>query len=158
MLGLFTEEERTRAATLLDQLGILDQALKRCDQLSGGQQQRVAIARAMMQEPKVLLADEPIASLDARSATQVMRALVRINRDHGITVIASIHDLTAARTYFERVIGVSAGKVVFDGPPGELTDEQARLIYNAADAEEELRHASGEAVSVRDRDEEPVPV
>ncbi|MFP4113605.1 MAG: phosphonate ABC transporter ATP-binding protein [Spirochaetota bacterium] len=160
MLGVFSREERTQAAHLLEQLGILDQALKRCDQLSGGQQQRVAIARAMMQQPKILLADEPIASLDARSSEQVMNALVRINREMGITVIASVHDLIAARTYFDRLIGISDGKLVFDGPPEELTSEQVRLIYDARDAEEELRHAGEEPrpAGDPDRDEERVAV
>jgi phosphonate transport system ATP-binding protein len=136
----FTQEEKLLAVKNLDEVDILEQALKRCDQLSGGQQQRVAIARAMMQEPKIILADEPIASLDPRSAKKVMEALRTINREKGITVITSLHHLASAREFSERIIGMSLGKVVFDGHPTELTRDIVRQIYSVEDANEELEH------------------
>ncbi|MBN2735901.1 MAG: phosphonate ABC transporter ATP-binding protein [Spirochaetales bacterium] len=137
---MFTKEERALAIEKLDRVEITDQALKRCDQLSGGQQQRVAIARAMMQNPEIILADEPIASLDPRSAAKVMETLRDINRKEGITVIASLHHLASARMYCERIIGMANGKIVFDGKPSELTKEEVLKIYRVEDAEEELEH------------------
>jgi phosphonate transport system ATP-binding protein len=100
--------------------------------LSGGQQQRVAIARALMQSPSMILADEPIASLDPLNAQIVMDALRDINEREGITVITNLHTLDTARAYCERVIGMAGGKVVFDGPPDELTTEAVRMIYGAS--------------------------
>ncbi len=138
LLGCFSREERAMAIRALDRVEIADQALKRCDRLSGGQQQRVAIARALMQEPTLLLADEPIASLDPRSAARVMETLRAINRSDGITVIASIHHLAAARAYCGRIVGMRLGRVVFDGRPQELTPAAVRAIYSVEDLEEEL--------------------
>jgi phosphonate transport system ATP-binding protein len=105
-------------------------AAQRADQLSGGQQQRVAIARALVQEPDLILADEPIASLDPRNTRIVMDALLRINKHFGITVICNLHSLDLARTYCDRLIGMSAGRVVFDGAPETLTDQIARELYD----------------------------
>jgi len=155
LLKLFTNEEKAIAVKHLDNVEILDQAFKRCDQLSGGQQQRVAIARAMTQEPKMILADEPIASLDPRSAKKVMDALLKINRTQGLTVITSLHHLASARMYSERIIGMSMGKVVFDGSPDELTKEIVHQIYSVEDAEEELEHDS-ENVTVQIQEKVPV--
>jgi phosphonate transport system ATP-binding protein len=137
---MFSKEERALAVRELDRVEILDQAFKRCDQLSGGQQQRVAIARAMMQQPKVLLADEPIASLDPRSATKVMETLQKINREMKITVILSLHHLASARQYCQRIVGMASGRIVFDGTPDELTEKIVRTIYSVEDAKEELEH------------------
>lgn len=134
----FPRTDRLLAAEMLDKVEILDQALKRCDELSGGQQQRVAIARAMMQQPRIILADEPIASLDPRSARRVMEALREINRQEGITVISSLHDLATARIYSDRVIGMSGGSIVFDGAPEELSEEVVRRIYRMEDIAEQL--------------------
>ena len=120
LLRLFTEAERTRAVALLDRLGLFEVAMNRADELSGGQQQRVAIARALMQEPAILLADEPIASLDPINAKLVMDALADLNQRDGITVICNLHTLDTARAYCRRVIGMAAGKIVFDGPPNAL--------------------------------------
>jgi phosphonate transport system ATP-binding protein len=132
LLKWFTPTERALAIRALDRLGLADVALNRADALSGGQQQRVAIARALMQQPRVLLADEPIASLDPLNAKLVMDALADINRRDGITVLTNLHTLDTARTYCRRIIGMSAGRVVFDGAPEQLTDAALREIYGQA--------------------------
>jgi len=129
LFKLFTPAERTLAIRTLDRFDLAETALQRADTLSGGQQQRVAIARALMQEPKYLLADEPIASLDPRNAKVVMDALRQINREDGISVITNLHTLDTAREYCDRVVGMMAGKVVFDGPPSQLTQASVREIY-----------------------------
>ncbi len=131
MLKLFTRQERAQALMALERLGIAETALQRAESLSGGQQQRVAIARAMMQAPKMLLADEPIASLDPMNAQVVMDALRRINTEDGLTVICNLHTLDTARHYCDRVIGMHEGRVVFDGAPADLTTDVARKIYGA---------------------------
>ena len=131
MLQRFTPAERALAIRALDRLGMAHTALQRAETLSGGQQQRVAIARALVQEPKVMLADEPIASLDPLNARIVMDALRAINREDGITVLANLHTLDTARTYCDRIVGLQAGRLVFDGTPAELTDRTAREIYGA---------------------------
>ena len=131
LLGIFSDAERLQALMALERLGIAQTALQMAGTLSGGQQQRVAIARSLMQEPKVLLADEPIASLDPLNAQIVMDALKDINKRDGITVITNLHTLDTARTYCERIIGLAAGKVVFDGTPSELTGAVVRKIYGA---------------------------
>ncbi|KAA0697369.1 phosphonate ABC transporter ATP-binding protein [Neorhizobium sp. P12A] len=125
----FSAEERTMAAKALDRLNLLPHALQRADTLSGGQQQRVAIARALVQMPDIVLADEPIASLDPHNARLVMEALKTINREDGITVICNLHTLDAARTYCTRIIGLAKGSVVFDGAPEALTNDILQRIY-----------------------------
>jgi phosphonate transport system ATP-binding protein len=127
--GLWTEQDRAMALSALEQFDIAGLAAQRADQLSGGQQQRVAIARALVQEPDLILADEPIASLDPRNTKVVMDALLRINKHFGITVICNLHSLDLARAYCDRIIGVAAGAVVFDGAPAALTDAAARELY-----------------------------
>jgi phosphonate transport system ATP-binding protein len=130
---LFTAQERALAIRAMDRLGVAEIAMNRADALSGGQQQRVAIARALMQRPKTLLADEPIASLDPLNARLVMDALADINRRDGITVLTNLHTLDTARSYCSRVIGMSAGRVVFDGAPDGLTAEVLRDIYGQSE-------------------------
>ncbi|MEM9279988.1 MAG: phosphonate ABC transporter ATP-binding protein [Pseudomonadota bacterium] len=130
-LKIFTREERYEALQLLDRFGVAETALQRAETLSGGQQQRVAICRAMMQKPKFILADEPIASLDPLNARLVMEALHTINREENITVICNLHTLDTARAYCDRVIGMAAGSIVFDDLPEALTDATAREIYGA---------------------------
>ena len=130
-LMFFTKAERYEALRLLDRFGVAATALQRAETLSGGQQQRVAICRAMMQKPSYILADEPIASLDPMNARLVMEALHKINREEKITVICNLHTLDTARTYCDRVIGMRAGKKVFDAVPAKLTDAIAREIYGA---------------------------
>ena len=129
LFKVFTPAERAMAVHVLDRLGITDIAMNRADALSGGQQQRVAIARALMQEPAMILADEPIASLDPMNAKIVMDALLDINQREGITVLTNLHTLDTARTYCQRIIGMSAGLIVFDGKPEALTDAVLRSIY-----------------------------
>jgi phosphonate transport system ATP-binding protein len=118
-------EDKALAMSALEQFDIASLAAQRADQLSGGQQQRVAIARALVQQPDIILADEPIASLDPRNTRIVMDALLRINKHFGITVLCNLHSLDLARTYCDRLIGMAAGRVVFDGAPAMLTDHIA---------------------------------
>ena len=129
LMQLWKDEDRAVALSALEQFDISALAAQRADSLSGGQQQRVAIARALVQEPEIILADEPIASLDPRNTKVVMDALLRINRHYGITVMCNLHSLDLARTYCDRLIGMSAGRVVFDGVPEELTEDVARDLY-----------------------------
>ena len=116
LFGIFTKEQKMRALESLDKVGILDKAYTRCDQLSGGQQQRVALARTLNQNPSIILADEPVASLDPVTARQVMSDFVRINKEYKITILLNIHHVDLALNYCDRVIGVRAGEIVFDGP------------------------------------------
>ena len=132
LFKMFTPAERALAIRALDRLGLAEVAMNRADALSGGQQQRVAIARALLQEPTILLADEPIASLDPMNAKVVMDALLDINQRDGITVLTNLHTLDTARSYCRRIIGMSAGRIVFDGKPEELTDPVLRTIYGEA--------------------------
>ena len=129
LLRWWTEEDKAIALSALEQFDIGSLAAQRADRLSGGQQQRVAIARAMVQEPALLLADEPIASLDPRNTKVVMDALQRLNRHFGITVICNLHSLDLARGYCDRLVGMAAGRVVFDDVPAALTDDIARQLY-----------------------------
>jgi len=125
----FTDEERTMAIQALDRLALVPQALQRAGTLSGGQQQRVAIAKALVQQPKIMLADEPIASLDPANATLVMDGLRDINRNDGITVLVNLHTLDTARAYCDRIVAMRDGRVLFDGTAAQLTDDVVRDIY-----------------------------
>lgn len=129
MFKRFSSADRANAAMALDRLDLLSRALQRADTLSGGQQQRVAIARALMQRPSLILADEPIASLDPRNARLVMDALRTINKQDKITVICNLHTLDAARAYCDRIVGMAQGRVVFDGAPSQLTSAVIQQIY-----------------------------
>jgi phosphonate transport system ATP-binding protein len=129
LLKLFSREDRLMAIAALEQLDMGAQLGQRVETLSGGQQQRVAICRALVQEPDILLADEPIASLDPRNTKVVMDALARINRDYGITVMCNLHDLDIATGYCTRLVGMKAGRVVFDGAPADLTPAIAQDLY-----------------------------
>ena len=125
--------DRALAVEALERLDMAEHALKRADQLSGGQQQRVAIARALVQEPQLILADEPVASLDPRSTEAVMEALRRINREDGMTVLCNLHHIDLARRHCSRIVGIAAGRVVFDGPVAALDAAAVRTIYGSAD-------------------------
>ncbi|SCY19370.1 phosphonate ABC transporter ATP-binding protein [Desulfoluna spongiiphila] len=129
LLRYFSEAERELAFSLLKQVGIENLAYQRADSLSGGQQQRVAIARTLAQHPALFLADEPIASLDPKSSEIIMGLLRRIHEERGIPVVVNLHHIDFAKRYAKRIIGISGGGVVFDGPPGELTDEIIEGIY-----------------------------
>ncbi len=129
MTRLWSADDRAIALSALDQLDIANLAAQRADDLSGGQQQRVAICRALVQEPEIILADEPVASLDPRNARIVMDALQRINRHFGLTVLCNLHSLDLARTYCDRLIGMAQGRLVFDGAPAALTESVARELY-----------------------------
>jgi len=131
LLKIFSDDERIQAIAALERLGIEQTAMQRAGTLSGGQQQRVAICRALMQQPKVILADEPIASLDPLNAKIVMDALRDINRQEGLTVITNLHTLDTARAYCTRIVGMAAGRVVFDGKPHELTAAAVHEIYGS---------------------------
>jgi len=143
MLGLWSDEDRALALSALDQFDMATLAAQRTETLSGGQQQRVAIARALVQEPRLVLADEPIASLDPRNTRLVMDGLQRINRDYGITVICNLHALDVARAYCDRLVGMAAGRIVFDGAPADLTQSAARELYGLEAGEALGDEASG---------------
>lgn len=129
ILGMFPERDLDIAFQALDRVNIVDKSYSRADELSGGQQQRVAIARVLAQEAKIILADEPVASLDPLTTKQVMDDLKRINQELGITTIVNLHFIDLARQYATRIIGLRAGEVVFDGPVSEATDERFAHIY-----------------------------
>jgi phosphonate transport system ATP-binding protein len=129
LLTMWSDADKLAALEALDRFGMADFAAQRCDQLSGGQQQRVAICRALVQQPTIILADEPIASLDPRNTQLVMDALRSINRELGITVLCNLHALDVARNYCDRLVGMSAGRVVFDGAPGALTEDLVHTLY-----------------------------
>ena len=130
LFGIFNKEQKMHALESLDKVGILSKAYTRCDQLSGGLQQRVALARTLNQNPQIILADEPVASLDPIMARQVMKDFVRINKDYHITILLNIHHVDLALQYCDRVIGVREGQIVFDGPAGTITQEQIDEVYN----------------------------
>ena len=132
---LFSPTEKRIALEALERVGILDQADKRADLLSGGQQQRVAIARCLVQQARIILADEPIASLDPESSRRVMELLCELNRENGITVITSLHQVQVVRHYFDRSIALKDGEVRYDGHTTGLDDPRLNEIYGAAAAE-----------------------
>lgn len=128
-LGFFTRPEREKARELLSFVGLEEKAGERVDRLSGGQKQRVAIARALMQEPELLLADEPIANLDPKSSKKIMELLLRINREKKITLITVLHHLESVKDHFDRVIALKEGVICFDGDTRDLTDLSLQDIY-----------------------------
>ncbi|MCZ8259027.1 MAG: phosphonate ABC transporter ATP-binding protein [Beijerinckiaceae bacterium] len=129
LLKLWRAEDKAIAISALDQFDMMALAGQRAESLSGGQQQRVAICRALVQEPDIILADEPIASLDPRNTRLVMDALLRLNKHFGITIVCNLHDLDIAKDYCGRLVGMAQGRVVFDGAPESLTEAAARELY-----------------------------
>ena len=129
LLNYFPRDEMTRAMHNLERVGIGDKASARADDLSGGQQQRVGIARALMQEPRILLADEPVASLDPVLAHSIMKILKQLNREDGITVLCSLHFLDLVQQFADRAVALKDGSLVFDGPPQEIDDHRFKEIY-----------------------------
>ncbi len=138
-LGRFSKKDVERALEALDTVGILDQAYKRADELSGGQQQRVGIARALMQEPELLLADEPVASLDPATSHSILKYVERLNKELGVTVLCSLHFLSLARAYGTRIIALKDGEIVFEGLPVEIDDARFKEIYGEEAIQVEIR-------------------
>ena len=133
--SLYTKEQKLKALECLDKVGILDKAFVRADQLSGGQQQRVALARTLAQNPQIILADEPVASLDPITAKSVMDDFKRINETMNITILINIHHVDLALQYCTRVIGIRAGEIVYDGPAKDVNDQVLQEIYQGAKEE-----------------------
>jgi len=138
LVNRFGRRDLESAYANLDRVGIREKALQRADSLSGGQRQRVGIARALAQEPKLVLADEPVASLDPATAHSVLKYLEEINREDGITVICNIHFLSLARRYAHRVVALKAGEIVFDGEPEEIDHIRFKDIYGEEAIEVEI--------------------
>ncbi len=126
---MWSRDDKLLGMAALEQMGIGALVAQRADNLSGGQQQRVAICRALLQEPEIILADEPVASLDPRSSKIVMDSLQRINKHFGLTVLCNLHSLDLARSYCDRLVGMAGGRLVFDGTPEALTEDVARELY-----------------------------
>ncbi|MDF1568308.1 MAG: phosphonate ABC transporter ATP-binding protein [Spirochaetaceae bacterium] len=129
ILGIYTVEEKAKALEVLGLLGLEDYAYRRCDQLSGGQMQRVGIARALVQDPAMILCDEPISSLDPSSAKIIMDYLRKVQKELGITIIVNLHQVDVAKKYAERILGFNSGKLVFDNQPAALNAETIHEIY-----------------------------
>jgi len=129
LLNRFSKEDVQKALQQLERVGIADKAYQRADELSGGQQQRVGIARALMQDPEMILADEPVASLDPVLAHSIMRYLEQINKEDGVTILCSLHFLDLVHRYADRVIALNNGNLVFEGLPQEIDDQKFKAIY-----------------------------
>jgi phosphonate transport system ATP-binding protein len=153
LFGIFTQQQELAALAALDKVGILDKAYTRCDQLSGGQQQRVALARTLNQNPSIILADEPVAALDPVTANQVMSDFRRINQEMNITILINIHHVDLALDFADRVIGIRAGEIVYDGPVRSVTQEVLDSIYNGAPvpkaADEQTAKAAAEIAALK---------
>lgn len=139
LMNYFPRGEIARANANLARVGIPEKARTRADQLSGGQQQRVGIARALMQEPKLILADEPVASLDPATSHSVLKYVEELNKNDGITVMCSLHFLSLARRYGTRIIALKAGEMVFDGLPADIDEKRFKAIYGEEAVEVEIR-------------------
>lgn len=138
LFGLYSREDRLLALESLHKVGILEKAYSRADQLSGGQQQRVALARTLAQKPSIILADEPVASLDPVTANQIMKDFARINKEENITVIVNMHHVDLAMKYAQRVIGIHKGKIVYDGPSQDVTESTLKMIYGRELTDEDI--------------------
>ncbi len=138
LFGLFSKEDKIQALEALDKVGILDKAYIRADQLSGGQMQRVALARTLAQNPEIILADEPVASLDPVMADVVMEDFKRINKEMNITIVINIHHVDLALQYADRIIGIRAGKIVFDGSTKDINRDKLKFIYGRDLTDEDM--------------------
>ncbi len=158
LLGLFPRADIELALRSLERVGILEKAYQRADTLSGGQQQRVAIARALAQQPSILLADEPVASLDPPTAHQVMRDLKRLSREENLTTLVNLHFIDMAQEYADRIVGLRAGEVVFDGPASGVTEKTFEEIYGRRIRPDDLRGTAAVAAEADVPDVETPPV
>lgn len=138
MFGLFPQEDLQLAMANLDRVGIKEKAYVRADQLSGGQQQRVSIARVLTQQPKVILADEPVASLDPPTSHKVMKDLKRVSKEDNLTTVVNLHFIDMAMEYADRIIGLRDGEVVFDGPIDQVSEETFEQIYGRPIKDDDL--------------------
>jgi len=134
-MGFYSEHEKENAFRILEKLGLTEQAYKRCDELSGGQKQRIGIARSLMQEPRLILCDEPIASLDPNASKIIMDHLSAINKNMKITCIFNLHQVDVALKYSKRIIGITLGNIVYDGPPDQLSKSKIHEIYQSNEGE-----------------------
>ncbi len=135
VIGHYSEKEKEDAFNILAKLGLTEQAYKRCDELSGGQKQRVGIARSIMQQPRLILCDEPIASLDPSSSKVIMDHLSDINKTMKITCVLNLHQVDVAMKYSKRIIGITSGRIIYDGPPEELTKATIYEIYQSSEGD-----------------------
>ena len=167
LIKLYSREELDKAYEYMQVVGIDQLAMKRCDELSGGQRQRVAIARALAQEPKLLLADEPVAALDPKSAVQVMDVLRKVNETYGVTIVSNLHHLDFAKEYCSRIVGVAEGSIAFDGVVDELQEAALNSIYQEGsvsmkdDAIDQIMakiHDSAKTSPVENKETKHVPV
>ena len=134
-VGYHTESEKESAFGILAKLGLTEKAYKRCDELSGGEKQRVGIAHSLMQEPRLILCDEPIASLDPSSSKVIMDHLSDINKTMKLTYICNLHQVDVALKYAKRIIGITGGQIVYDGPPDQLSRAKIHEIYQSNEGE-----------------------
>lgn len=141
MLGWYSKKDKVIALDALNKLGILEKAYSRADQLSGGQMQRVALARTLAQDPKIILADEPVASLDPVTATQVMKDFEKINKEMNITIIANMHHVDMALKFATRVVGINDGEIVFDGPSKDVDNNLLKRIYGRELTDDDIKAA-----------------
>lgn len=143
-LRRYPQSDIDEAFRLLDRVGLLHMADKRADELSGGQRQRVGICRALIQNPKLLLVDEPTASLDPKTSRQIMRLITELCRERGLAAIINIHDVALAQMFVPRIVGLRFGEIVFDGPPDGLTSDKLTEIYGEEDWEATIQTVEGE--------------
>ncbi|MFN4278020.1 MAG: phosphonate ABC transporter ATP-binding protein [Ferrovibrio sp.] len=161
----YPAQDVARAFATLDRVGLLDHVDKRADALSGGQRQRVGIARALLQDPDILLVDEPTASLDPKTSRQIMRLICELCAESNIAAIVNIHDVGLAKMFLQRIVGLRQGRIVYDGPPEGLSADTLTLIYGEEDwsgssgqgdeNDDADRHAATNAVSLHPANAEP---
>jgi len=143
LFGYYSKKDYLDSLEALHNVGILDKAYSRADQLSGGQMQRVALSRTLAQKPTIILADEPVASLDPVTANIIMTDFKRINEKYNITIVANMHHVDVALKYVNRIIGIHAGEIVYDGPSSQVTEEILKKIYNRELSDDDIMFKKG---------------